>query len=395
MANSHLYSHIDIIYPNNLTDSASQISHPDTARSLDLYRSVSSAQYSSFVTSLNILTPACSVSHPSPVVTWWRRLSDKCDQVDAQLSDLLQTLPNLRDLTIICNSCWTPTPERRHEYLSKLGTRSLKRLSFTCTCTQELLSQTYATLSADCLQTIKDLQWNRHSQLDMSGKEFQVSKLLPNLRRLSCTSNAMLEQFLYCRPITHLSCRGWDDALHTAFIQGPSNGTLRWLQMTTRDGTLEDIPYHRDEEYWISLPSKINHTPRAFRNITHLGLGRFCAYCTTVCMGPLSRLIVKLSTVKAEQILDLLRPFSALIHLSSIEVVNYFQEEGRYPLGSRPSDPWKLDTLSKLSSYYPKLSVVYINGLNNGSSIWICRGKWSNIRVKRYNTVEGTWEVGY
>lgn len=272
-----LYSRIDILFPNTTTPQTSMEQEPSLngPRRAALCRTLVSPHYSSLVTSFNFVSPICNQDIRREFQEWWTRLPDKCDEIDAQLSNVLQALPNLHTLLVEFRACWTSNPEKRHRYLQNLKTRTLTSLSFKCYCSAEPLSQTYETLSSPCCQAIHSLKWERASKHARGGQqEFDVSRILPPLQKLGYVENKILDKLLSCRAITHLACEIWDDTRHRAFCKGPSNGTLTWLctRVKTREvyeGDLSHLPNLSVSGRYLAIG--VGDNPEAFKNVTHLG----------------------------------------------------------------------------------------------------------------------------
>jgi hypothetical protein len=290
-----LYETIDMPFPNTTTPKTPREQETSLigSRRAALCRTLVSPHYSSLVTSLNFVSPICSRIR-SGFQEWRTRLSDKCDEIDGQLSNVLQALPNLHSLWVECQACWTPNPEKRHRYLQNLKTRTLTHLSFRCSCSSEPLSQTYQTLSSPCCQAIHTLEWDRTSQHARGGQqEFDVSGILPRLQMLAYAENKILDQLLSCRAITHLACGIWDDTRHRAFCRGPSNGALTWLcskgkKWAISDGDLNHLPNLSNSGGCLAIGVREN--PEAFRNVTHLG----CLYFSEAGVSPSCTICIQL-----------------------------------------------------------------------------------------------------
>lgn len=92
--------------------------------------------------------------------------------------------------------------------------------------------------------------------------------------------------------------------------------------------------------------------------------------------------------------------FSDLQSLESIEVINSLH-------GRRPTrdfhpfhvDPWDVNLLQALGKAYPKLRMVYLNGIDyhlswpdTGLVVWrLADSKWERTQVNTYDAVNGTY----
>lgn len=284
LAGKYLYSHVDMVYPlisifseePNSSQSSRYIAHR-----LNIYQTLAGPSYSGLVTSFEFEFPECYCYSKRKFGSLRAKVIPKCDEVDFQLSNFLPTLPNLHTLKITCRACRTPGIGKRHKYISNLKTTSLKRLCFNCTCSSESIEWTCAVLSAPCLQSVEELDWDQ--PLEREDGEFQIGNMLPRLQRLDYTRNVILEELLACRPITHLACRVWDDKLQEALRMGSKR--LTWLHIGNDAKDIYSWVSDRTEKMsqaGRSLVVGVQSNPKAFRSVSHLG--GLCFFYSNVCL---------------------------------------------------------------------------------------------------------------
>jgi hypothetical protein len=234
----------------------------DTNRQKLLLRALLSPRVVNLVTTFQITLPACD----RPKGIWPKTLSlgnrCSCNSLDDHLGNALGALPNLQALQIRCSFCHD-TADTRHLHLAKLAAKNLQELRLVCWCSRRG-QKSQRILSSPCLDSVTRLQWviaggSIQSTIPISPQH--TRDIIPLVNKLSYDCNAIFDEIVSHRRITHLGCNTMSADLHQA--------------ITTNNGHLVHI---RMGSGCLTLAGFLKVDSRPYRNLRHVGCFHFQLY---------------------------------------------------------------------------------------------------------------------
>ncbi|KAG8758522.1 hypothetical protein FRC14_008015 [Serendipita sp. 396] len=240
----------------------------------------------------------------------------RCEALDRKLGNILDKLPNLRTLSFWCRF---RHPERglKHTWITKLRLQALHELEFSCP-TQHWQEKEYKRLLlSPCMSNIEALH------LDVGDYSEALRSLfietpdapLPNINTIIFNNSSVLNQVISRRPIKKLVCLSTPAA---SDLTRAGRESLLRLQLL----------YVQDARRWLTTVE--DRSP--YSNLVYLGSVRMR------------------SSVSEAEALGILREFSFLKHLKSIEVA----------FDSRIPSTWSSEFFTSLEALYQRLIRIYM-----------------------------------
>jgi hypothetical protein len=185
-----------------------------------------------------------------------------CDTLDETVGRSLASLMSLKTLRIYCWLCPVKGQYGRHGYLSRLKTRSLDTIKFTCYCVTKHRQDTIRILTAPCMKSVAALTWIARRTLSTADENLESvinQDMLPNLRHLHHTGEDIHNLLLRNCSITRLS----------ATLSLSSRLDYNSLKMNRGRLTHMSINFLQSssEDFFRAIA----HDAESFRNLQHLG----------------------------------------------------------------------------------------------------------------------------